>query len=118
MNISLFSLFACWVSGAYLASWLISMLYTFFSRVKAGWIRQHAAGKVLSLKAHRSATEKNFPLLWFVGGIAGMVMALFFGEILIKEWMLVTLSALAILSEGWRVTKRDLRVLEAAAFFG
>lgn len=117
MVVRLFPLLAYLAAAAYLMIWLICQIRVFYQSVRAWRLQQRMAGKVLSLKTWNKVGESHYVLNYMAGALFGCLVAYGLIQIFIKEWLLVVLVVLALLSEEFRIGQDETILLEVIVFF-
>lgn len=114
MALRLFPLLAYLAAVAYLISWLIRQGGAIFLRVRA-WRLQRRV--LYSMRAWIKPSESKDGLFYLAGALLGGVTVFWLVQVFIREWLLVIVVGLAILSEEMRISSKEIRLLEVMVFF-
>jgi len=115
MEIRSLYLISYFIIIAFVMAWLIrlGLAFYYWSR-KAGFYRL-LAGQRLSLKPLKQNLPWNNFLLAISGLVFGWVVISWAGDWFVREWLLLILSGLAILSNELRLSKKDVQLLAVMA---
>lgn len=111
MELRLFSLVSYLASSAYLVSWLFRQMWALFLSGRTCWFKRKMAGKVLSLKPWSKSGNRFETILSLAGILFGCTFTLWLSGWIIKEWLLVILVVLAIVSEEFKTSQRETQLL-------
>lgn len=111
MDVQLLPLISYLVAAAYLIGWLFQQVWKLLLILRDWKFQRQAAGKVKSLKLLSRSNNRVeiFPIL--AGAILGMLFAYWIVSWISREWLLLVLVALAILSEELQSSHREMQLL-------
>jgi hypothetical protein len=114
MAIRIFPLIAYLSSMAYLISLVIRLVQAIYQSVKR-WA--YPPMFRLSIKTWSKASEETGIFVYLIGIMFGGLATLWLVNIFIREWLLVILVVLAVLSGELRITSTETLLLEVMVFF-
>jgi hypothetical protein len=111
MELRLSSLVAYLISSAYLMGWFMGQALSLYLSGRS-WLFQHQmAGRMLSLKSFSRSGNRIGILISLAGALSGCLITSWFSQWMIKEWLLVSLVILSILSEEFKASNRKTQLL-------
>ena len=111
MELRLLPLISYLAATTYLMAWTIRQSWRLQLKIRAWWFQRQAAGRILSLRASVKSNNWSGVLLTFAEAIFGMLAAPWVVSWISREWLLLVLVALAILSEELRPSHSEMNLL-------
>ncbi len=111
MELRLLPLISYLAAVSYLMAWIIRQSWRLQLKIRAWWFLRQAAGRILSLRASVKSNNWAEVLLAVVGAILGVLPAPWVVSWISREWLLLVLVALVILSEELRPSHSEMNLL-------
>lgn len=114
MELRLLPLISYFTAASYLAAWIFHQSWSLVEQLRAWIFHRKAAGRVLSLSALRKTNDRFGILLKIFGAAIGIFFANWVISWISREWLILVLVAVMVLSEDFRPSRKVMNLLEVA----
>jgi hypothetical protein len=111
MELRLLPLISYFIAAAYLAAWLFHQSWAIVAQLRAWIFHRKAAGRVLSLSALRETNDRFGILLKILAAAIGIFIANEAMTWISREWLILLLVAVVVLSEEFRPSRKGMDLL-------